>query len=84
MGLRKIFFYIAPIAQFFSDFKTNGTKLFKRAIPYRKIQKKIGIHHIRWGEPLEFQPTPKKIVDMKVEGLPPLMWWIPFFFGIFL
>ena len=39
--------------------------------PYRKMPQKIGIHHIWWGEPLEFQLTPKKIVDMKVEGLPP-------------
>ena len=42
---------IASIAQFLSEIKNEGIKLFRRAIPFYPDPKKIGIHHIRGGSP---------------------------------
>ena len=43
------FLEIASIAQFLSEIKNEGIKLFRRAIPFYPDPQKIGIHHIRGG-----------------------------------
>ena len=48
-GGPEVFLEIASIAQFLSDFKKQGIKLFRRAIPFYPDPQKIGIHHIRGG-----------------------------------
>ena len=53
----KLFFEIASIAQFLSDIKKEGIKLFGRAIPFYPDTKIIGIHHIRGGSPSIFIST---------------------------
>ena len=53
-GRPEFFLEIASIAQFFSDIGKEGIKLFERAIPFYLDTKKIGIQHIRGGEPSIF------------------------------
>ena len=59
-GGPEVFLEIVSIAQFLSEIKKEGIKLFGRAIPFYPDTKKIGIHHIRGGEPVKFRLTPKK------------------------
>ena len=61
-GGAEFFLEIVSIAQFSSDFKTNGTKLFRRVISLYTDAQTIGINHIRGGEPVNFQLTPKKLL----------------------
>ena len=61
-GGPEVFLEIASIAQFLSEIEKEGIKLFGRAIPFYPDTKKIGIHHIRGGEPVKFQLTPKKLL----------------------
>ena len=60
-GVPEVFLEIASIAQFLSDIEKEGIKLFRRAIPFYPDTIKIDIHHIRGGEPVNFQITPKKL-----------------------
>ena len=57
-GGPEVFLEIASIAQFLSEIKKQGIKLFRRAIPFYPDPKKIGIHHIRGGEPVHFLDYP--------------------------
>ena len=75
-GGAKVFLEIVSIAQFSSDFKTNGTKLFRRVIPFYPDAKKAGIHHIRGrGRARQFSYQQLFRGKLKVLGVcPPLMW----------
>ena len=53
-GGAEVFLEIASIAQFLSEIEKEGIKLFRRAIPFYADTIKIGIHHIRGGEPVNF------------------------------
>ena len=67
----EVFLEIASIAQILSDIKKEGIKLFRRAIPFYPDTINIGIHHIRGGEPVNFQITPKKLFIWKLTGSRP-------------
>ena len=54
----EVFLEIASIAQFLSDIKKEGIKLFRRAIPFYPDTIKIDIHHIRGGGARQFSDYP--------------------------
>ena len=57
-GGAEVFLEIVSIAQFSSDFKTNGTKLFRRVISLYTDAQTIGINHIRGGGARQFSTYP--------------------------
>ena len=57
-GGPEVFLEIASIAQFLSEIKKEGIKLFRRAILFYPGTKTIGIHHIRGGESVHFLDYP--------------------------
>ena len=65
-----------------SNIKKEAIKLFGRSIPFYPDTKIIGNHHIRGGSPSIFISTIFR-GKLKVQGLPPLMWWILFFLRYF-
>ena len=67
IGLKKYY----SIVKFFIEFGTDGTKLFRRPIASYQVPKRLGIHHIREGEALDSQLTPKKLLTWKLGGSPP-------------
>ena len=61
-GGADFFFEIASIAQFLSEIKKEGIKLFRRAIPFYPDPKKMVSSTLGggWGR-VNFQITPKKL-----------------------
>ena len=79
-GGPEVFLEIASIAQFLSEIKKEGIKLFRRAIPFYPDPQKIGIHHIRGGGGASIFRLPLKNCSYENwRARPHLMWWIPIF-----
>ena len=74
------FLEIVSIAQFLSEIKKQGIKMFRRAIPFYPDPQKIGIHHIRGGGGASIFRLPLKNCSYENwRARPHLMWWIPIF-----
>ena len=81
-GGPEVFLEIASIAQFLSEIKKEGIKLFRRAILFYPGTKTIGIHPIRGGGARPFSYEQFFRGNLKNgRAPPPLMWWIPIFLG---
>ena len=79
-GGSEVFFEIAWIAQFLFDFNKDGSKLFRRAIPFFPDAKKLVSTTLGGGSPWTFSLPLKNCWYENWRAPPPLMWWISFFF----
>ena len=82
IGGAEVFLEIASIAQFFFDFEKEGIRLFRRAISFYLDTKKLVSTTLGGGRARQFSYEQFFRGNLKIDAPPPpLMWWIPIFWG---